>query len=143
MNLKGAAAWDAAADTHFNACSRQTKYNKSQSFAPNSDYIKVYAQLYGGHKRRDQFCRDLLPEPQVYYKQHLPHLKIRNGWSDTRCLFHEDNHASLSVSLIHGGYICHACGVKGGDVLDFHRRLTGMTFVDAAKDLGAWGGCDD
>jgi hypothetical protein len=37
-----------------------------------------------------------------------------------------------------GGFICNGCGVKGGDVLEFHRFRYGMRFVEAAKDLGAW-----
>jgi len=31
-----------------------------------------------------------------------------------------------------------ACGAHGGDVLAFHRQLHGMSFVQAARDLGAW-----
>jgi hypothetical protein len=31
-----------------------------------------------------------------------------------------------------------ACGAAGGDVLAFHRRRHGMTFIEAARALGAW-----
>lgn len=37
-----------------------------------------------------------------------------------------------------GGFQCHGCGEKGGDVIDFHRRRYGLNFMAAAKDLGAW-----
>nr|MBA3731709.1 hypothetical protein [Gammaproteobacteria bacterium] len=70
--------------------------------------------------------------------RHLHTLRIHGDWAAANCPFHEDTNPSLSVNLVRGGFICHACGAKGGDVLDFHRRLHGMDFVAAAKDLGAW-----
>ncbi len=107
-------------------------------YRPFAGYERAYASLYGRPELKSQYRRDLLPEPADYYPQHLGKLHIRGAWADARCPFHEDTHASLSVSLIHGGYLCHACGASGGDVLDFHRRLTGAGFVEAAKALGAW-----
>jgi hypothetical protein len=31
-----------------------------------------------------------------------------------------------------------ACDARGGDVLDFHMRRTGKSFVASAIELGAW-----
>jgi hypothetical protein len=31
-----------------------------------------------------------------------------------------------------------ACCAKGGDVLAFHMQRYGLSFIDAAKALGAW-----
>jgi hypothetical protein len=104
---------------------------------PSADYHRAHAALYG-QQPQSRFRRDWLPDAQGYYRRHLQALHVRGDWADARCPFHADVHASLSVNLIHGGYLCHACGARGGDVLDFHRRLHGMGFVAAAQDLGAW-----
>ena len=37
-----------------------------------------------------------------------------------------------------GRFNCLGCGVRGGDVLDFHQQKTGLNFVESCKDLGAW-----
>lgn len=85
------------------------------------------------------FDRNLLPPVDSYYRLQLPGLKVKSGdWSQTRCCFHEEKHASLSVNLISGAYKCFACGAAGGDIIAFHRARYQMTFVEAAKDLGAW-----
>ncbi len=84
-----------------------------------------------------RFRKDRLPIPLEYYRARLHRLRVRGQWATARCPFHEDKNPSLSVSLTHGGFICFACGVKG-DLLDFHQRLTGLSFVEAAKALGAW-----
>ena len=55
-----------------------------------------------------------------------------------KCVFHEDQHASLGVNSETGGFFCHACGVKGGDVLAAQQLLLGCDFITAAKTLGAW-----
>ena len=102
-------------------------------------YEKAYAALYGCEQdRQSSFRRDRLPDPAEYYRKHLHKLHIRGEWADSRCPFHEDSTPSLSVSLTHGGFICRGCGASGGDVLAFHMRLTGVDFVTAAKELGAW-----
>ena len=38
-----------------------------------------------------------------------------------------------------GAFKCMTCGAKGGDLLAFHMRRHGLSFIDAAKALGAWG----
>ena len=88
---------------------------------------------------KSRFCRDLLPDPFSYYVTHLELLHGRGEWVSTLCPFHDDRNPSLSVNLNHGGFICHACGTRGGDVLSFHMQLHELDFVAAARNLGAWG----
>ena len=50
-----------------------------------------------------------------------------NGWALVRCCFHSpDRHPSLSIHR-DGGFTCHACGVKGGSVIDFEMLPSGPT----------------
>lgn len=83
-----------------------------------------------------RFNRNLLPSPRHYYNLEFGTRLDRKGWVSTRCPFHEDKSPSLSVNLATGGYVCHACGAKGGDVLDFHMRRYGLEFLHAADELG-------
>jgi hypothetical protein len=109
-------------------------------YRPSADYLQAYGKLYGRPERKSRYRRDLLPDPTDYYPKHLDQLHVRGDWANACCPFHQDRNPSLSVSLTHGGFICHGCGVRGGDVLAFHMRLKAMDFVAAAKDLGAWEG---
>ena len=82
--------------------------------------------------------RDRLPDPAIYYAQHLDKLTKPNatGWAQARCPFHDDHNASLSVHVDseRGHWRCFAaCG--GGDLVGFHMRITGSTFVEAVRDL--------
>lgn len=84
------------------------------------------------------FKRALLPNPAEYFK--AQRLKLTGGgeWKSGICPFHQDTHPSLRVRLDTGAFRCMVCGAHGGDVLAFHRLITGLPFVRAAKDLGAW-----
>ena len=84
------------------------------------------------------FDKDRLPSPLSYYHQHARLPMQGKAWRTVLCPFHDDTHASLSIHVDSGGYFCHACGAKGGDVLDFHMQKHGLTFEDAAQELGAW-----
>jgi DNA primase len=60
-------------------------------------------------------------------------------WAAIRCPVHKgggEQTPSLNVSLIDGHFRCHACGVKGGDIISLHRLITGMGFIEAVRDLG-------
>ena len=83
------------------------------------------------------FDRDLLPNSQAYYGQFFA-LKGNKTKHLVPCCFHHDKTASLSLDLMTGRFNCFGCGVRGGDVLDFHQLKTGLSFVEAAKDVGAW-----
>ena len=51
-----------------------------------------------------------------------------------RCPFHEDDTPSLRV-MSDGGYVCFACGAKGGDVIDFVAAQRGISVADAIAAL--------
>ncbi len=89
-------------------------------------------------KAPGKFNRSLLPSPAEYYARELGALKGAGPWKTALCPFHQDTSPSLSVKLETGGYHCHACGEGGGDVLAFHRRRYGQSFIDACKALGCW-----
>jgi hypothetical protein len=87
-----------------------------------------------------RFFKDRLPDPKVYYRRELGSAiarEAKDGWVSARCCFHEDTRPSLSVNLKHGGWCCF-CGCGRGDLLSFHMKRHGLSFVAAAKDLGAW-----
>ena len=56
-------------------------------------------------------------------------------WS-VRCPFHDDQTASLSISMEHGSYMCHAagCGVKGS-AISFMARQEGLPWREVRKIL--------
>lgn len=51
-------------------------------------------------------------------------------WSPVKCFAHDDRTASASVHLEKGGYICHACGVKG-DAIKLIMTQEGLGYSDA------------
>lgn len=81
--------------------------------------------------------RDRLPEPTSYYA-HVEKLGRPNasGWAQGLCPFHDDHDASLSVCLayVRGHWRCFA-GCGHGDMIAFHERRTGLSFVRAVADL--------
>jgi hypothetical protein len=87
------------------------------------------------------FRRDLLPDPVSYYTAQGLKLTGKGAWRSCCCPFHEEKHPSFAVRVENGAFRCQACGVKGGDVLAYHRQRYGMQFKAAAQELGAWEGC--
>jgi phage/plasmid primase-like uncharacterized protein len=89
------------------------------------------------HSAQGEFRRDMLPDVETYFKRAglalVGHGKQRQG----PCPVHGGSD-SLSVNVETGCFFCFACGAKGGDVLDFHRQVQGLGFVEAARELGAW-----
>lgn len=84
-----------------------------------------------------EFIKENLPYPRDYFAgQGLP-IQGRGRWVSTRCVFHGGSD-SLRIDTHSGGFICMACGVKGGDVLSYHMQSHDLEFVDAAQALGAW-----
>lgn len=94
--------------------------------------------MKAGARDRTRFERDLLPDPLRYFEAEGLHLMGRGRWRSALCPFHEDHNPSLRLNTETGAYRCMACGARGGDVLDFHRARNGLSFTQAARDLGAW-----
>ena len=89
------------------------------------------------------FDRNLLPPPNAV----LQRLGITvtgkmnaGGFWVLRCPFHKEgkeSRPSFNMHAIDGFYRCHACGIKGGDVLAFYMAITHKEFREAVIDLGA------
>jgi CHC2 zinc finger len=85
----------------------------------------------------DQFQRDRLPDAQSYFESQRLTLSKRGKWRTTECVFHGGSD-SMRINLERGCWVCMACPARGGDVLAYHMAVHYMSFIDAAKDLGAW-----
>jgi hypothetical protein len=89
--------------------------------------------------RKRGFDRNRLPQVADYYQPVFGGLRFNaSGWTQVRCVFHEDGHASLSIHRERGAFRCFACGARGGDVLAFEMLRSGADFKSAARALGAW-----
>jgi hypothetical protein len=63
-----------------------------------------------------------------------------SGYAQVRCPIHGEKNPSLSIHLERGNWRCFACGEAGGDALELYRRVRGLSFAQAARELGAWEG---
>lgn len=50
------------------------------------------------------------------------------------CYLHDDKNPSMRLNFEKGKWYCDPCG-QGGNVIDLHMAITGMTFADAVKEL--------
>ena len=85
-----------------------------------------------------RFNKLALPYPADYYQQQGLKLTGCGEWKNAICPFHDDTKPSLRVRHDTGGFRCMACGAHGGDVLAFHQQRYGLSFKQAAQQLGAW-----
>ena len=102
-------------------------------------YYRPYVRSSQEHFRRLQ-----LPSPaDVLHRLGLKALKANTqGYLKLHCPFHKNGkelRPSLNLHQTTGHFRCHACGAKGGDILAFYMNVTGKSFINAAKELGAWG----
>ena len=111
---------------------------------PTAATVGYQQRSYSRHstsadKPKPRFHPDRLPDVEAYYRGQFEKLKASvKGWALTCCPFHDDRHASFAVHLERGAFICHACGARGGDLVDFVRMRDGCDFTTACKTLGAW-----
>lgn len=79
------------------------------------------------------FDRSAVPSPRIFYEHEgLKLSRPSRGWARSRCPLHGgDNPTSFAVNLDTGGFFCHSCGAKGGDVLEFVRLRYQLSFPDA------------
>lgn len=80
--------------------------------------------------------RSLLPLAKDYYCGEFSGLKTNQEWIKVVCPFHDDHTPSLSINLKEGHFKCHACHIKGGDIISFHQKRYHLSFVEACQDLG-------
>lgn len=88
------------------------------------------------------FLRENLPNPRGYYAAQFPSMKCHYQsplWISVLCCFHDEVSPSLRINLNSGGFICFGCGVKGGDIVAFHQRRYGLSFVQTIDFFHAWG----
>ncbi len=91
--------------------------------------------------KMSHFDRGSLPPARMVYEREFGQAlgRERRGWAQTKCCFHDGkSKTSLSVNLQEGQFCCFKCGAKGGDVVAFVRLRYKLTFIEAAKELGAW-----
>lgn len=94
---------------------------------------------FGGRSlNRFGLNRALLPDPKDYLTCQQIRFTGNGLWLDAICPFHDDHNASLRMNSQKGCFKCMACGTKGGDLIAFHQRLTGLGFIETCKALGAW-----
>jgi hypothetical protein len=108
---------------------------------PGTVGLDHYRRLFVRPARRHgQLDRNSLPSPVRYLtEQGLLTGKPRSDWALVRCPSHkggDERKPSLGISLVDGHFRCHACGVKGGDVIALHMLITGKRFPEAVADLG-------
>lgn len=86
------------------------------------------------------FHRDRMPSiADVLARLSLDYGKQNtSGYVQTRCPIHGEQRPSLSVHLERGNWRCFACGAHGGDALELYRQARGLSFVQAADELGLW-----
>ncbi len=67
-------------------------------------------------ERKRGFDRNRLPTVADYYHPIFGDLRFNaSGWAQVHCVFHEDEHASLSIHRERGAFRCFACAARGGD----------------------------
>lgn len=85
----------------------------------------------------DRFHRELMPAPLDFYQDQGLTLVGKGKWRTTSCTFHGGSD-SLRINVASGGYLCMACGAKGGDIVAYLMAANDLDFVSAAQQLGAW-----
>ena len=98
--------------------------------------------MYPLNSKSRVFLRENLPNPRGYYATQFPSMKFHHSsprWNSVLCCFHDEVSPSLRINLDSGGFICFGCGVKGGDIVAFHQRCYGLSFVQAVNFFDAWG----
>ena len=86
------------------------------------------------------FEREHLPDPISYYESQGLTLtgSHRSPWKTTECRFH-GGRDSMRIKVANGAFVCMSlCGAKGGNVVAYQMAAYGQSFIEAAKQLGAW-----
>lgn len=89
---------------------------------------------YNQNKSLPRNWREMLPEPEEYYRQHVKKLRGKGRWQQGLCPFHNDRNPSLGVNISSGGWVCFA-GCGKGDMISFQQMLTDTSFKEAVFEL--------
>ena len=96
----------------------------------------------GAPRKQFSFDRSRLPfgpdQIAAYYASEGVKLSPHGEWRDAICPEHDDHRASLRVRSSTGAFRCFVCGFHGAGPLDFHMARHALSFIEAAKSLGAW-----
>ncbi len=87
------------------------------------------------------FDKSALPPAESFYRREFSKMtrQDRAGWVRVDCPWHQSkSHTSLSVNLVNGGFFCHGCQAKGGDVLAYTMKRHSLPFRRACEFLGCW-----
>lgn len=81
--------------------------------------------------------KNKLPSPTEYYKDQFKSTEFnkKNEWIKVNCIFHEEKTPSLHLNTKFGGFKCFGCGIKGGDIIEFHKKRYNLTFKQCIKEL--------
>lgn len=101
-------------------------------------YLERHAAILAKYPKLPADWRERLPMAETYYRHHVRALgrPNRRGWARGRCPSHGGKRKSFCVNWSDGSslWLCLAgCGT--GDLIDFHKRLTGYGFEMAVLDL--------
>lgn len=88
------------------------------------------------------FNRQALPTWPNYADTIGLQLVGRGKWRSAACELHGGSD-SMRVNVESGGWVCMACGAKGGDVLAHYMQRVGCDFRVGAVALGAWDATKD
>ncbi|NLN92712.1 MAG: hypothetical protein GX130_05290 [Candidatus Hydrogenedens sp.] len=77
--------------------------------------------------------------PAEYYSDNVERFQATREHGENKtglCPFHNDTHpGSFAINMESGAFYCFSCGASGGDIIDFHRQLNGLSFIDAVDEL--------
>lgn len=110
---------------------KATKLGGRVAFKTSTYAAKYYQKLEASQAAQ----KAERPSPRYFYTRIFGSLQQGQGWVNVRCCFHEDRNPSLSLNLKSGGFFCHGCQAKGGDLVDFLRLHDDMSFSAAVARL--------
>lgn len=101
---------------------------------------KLKFKKINSKREKRKFDPAQLPCPLMYYTNQFPEIKLNpnKAWCNVTCCFHEDENPSLDINLTEGQFNCWSCHEKGRDIVAFHQKRYGLSFVDAVTELGGW-----
>ena len=76
----------------------------------------------------------IIPYVKQFYKDKIPITKESKNVAFARCIFHQENTASLAF-FASGKYKCFGCGAHG-DIIDLVKHMENLDFKEACMEIG-------